>query len=210
MIAQLEAEICRRASRRAATRPSARARGASAEVLAARFDPLDRAVEVQRERGDDHILRVDADLDAEAAADLRRDDADGDLRHAAVCGAICLRTPCGFCVEVVTIKPPLSGSGWARTRARLHRYAGDALIDHPLLTTTSASAKAGRLAAAVRVQVKATLPGTLVVELRCVRRERGFHVHDGGERVVVDVDQIERVARDVAILATTTAIASPT
>ena len=58
--------------------------GVGLQVLGAVLDPLDRATRGQG--GDDgaHVARIDRHLAAEAAADIRRDDADlvlGDLRH---------------------------------------------------------------------------------------------------------------------------------
>ena len=52
------------------------------EVLAAVLDPLDRAAEQPGCEGDEQFLRVDQeDLDAEAAAHIRRDHGDGGLRQ---------------------------------------------------------------------------------------------------------------------------------
>ena len=51
-------------------------------MLAAVLDPAHRMADLQRDRGDGDVLRHDAVLAAEAAADVGRDDADLVLRQA--------------------------------------------------------------------------------------------------------------------------------
>ena len=56
--------------------------GRRGHVLDARLDPAERHAAQARERGHDDVLGIGAELHAEAAADLRRDDADLVLGHA--------------------------------------------------------------------------------------------------------------------------------
>ena len=148
--------------------------------------------------GDHRVLRIEAGLDAEAAADLRRNHADERLRQAGERDELLAHA-----VRILRRgrddQPAVQRIGLGEDRARLHRHRRDPLIDHPLLDD-DVRRREGRRRVAMRVPPgESDIPRRFVVELRRVRRERGFRVHDGRERLVLHIDEIERVARDVAI-----------
>ena len=94
--------------------------------------------------------------------------------------------------------------------ARLHRRVRDAVLDVPARDDPVGGGEH-------RVDVSPrhdALGGDVRLELvpkRSARRIGGvIHGDDGGERLVVDVDELGRVGGDGRVSATTTAIGSPT
>jgi hypothetical protein len=88
--------------------------------------------------------------------------------------------------------------------AGLHRRRVRARVDDVLLTTTSARANTRSVAAlSPASQSKMWLsrwPSLVVADQRGVGIQRLADVDDGGQRLVLDVDQLERVTRGVAVL----------
>jgi hypothetical protein len=68
-------------------------------VLAARLGPLDRAAELARDDEGEHLLGVDVELGAEAAADVGSDDAQLVLGMPVVSASI-TRSTCGIWVAL--------------------------------------------------------------------------------------------------------------
>ena len=153
-------------------------------VLGAGLGPLHRAVEHLRGLGDEEELDVHALLRPEAAADR------GAARRGRVAGsspstgATASRTPCGPCDETHSVIPPSGSPGNGDHAVRLHRHRGEPLVHDPLRDDDVGV-----------VEHAVDRPGThrvgdvrtvLLVQQRRVGRERGFHVGDRRERVVVD------------------------
>ena len=138
------------------------------------------------ERGQHDVLRVAAELHAEAAAHLGRDDAHEVLRHAerrrrgrcAARGAPGA-WPTPRCRRV-------SGVGRGQDGARLHRHAAQPLADHPLLDHAMGLGE-GRVGVA-RLDRSCVLDvlRRVVVELGRAVGHGGERVGDRGQRLPVD------------------------
>ena len=132
-----------------------------AVVLAARLGPLDRARRSVFEAKIDHrVFGVVRDLAAEAAADLRRDDADLVLRDARCRARAGSATMCGFC-EVTQSVTSLVADRYCASAARGSIALGmSRWLMMRSLTTTSAAWKAASTSPPATFQWKQTLPGT--------------------------------------------------
>ena len=169
-------------------------------VLAARLDPFDRRAEAHGEVPDQRLLGVDVQLGAEAAADLRRDDPQLVLRHREHPGQ----------------QRPDQVRNLGRGPQRQRLFAGVIRRDHaarldrhrrqPLVVEAVGNDPVGVLERGV--DVAAAGDGVGVGDVRIERtgvgqRRAGFHrlfgVGHGGQRIVVDVDRVDRIARDVRI-----------
>ena len=93
------------------------------QMLAAILDPAHRMIELERQRGDHHLLRREPRLDAEAAADIGRDDADAPLLDAECLGkAEAERVRhLGRAVDHELVEPMVA---IGQNRAALERHAG--------------------------------------------------------------------------------------
>jgi hypothetical protein len=149
------------------------------------------------------VARIDADLVAEAAADVRRDDPDlvlGDAGDKRVEGAVCVRRLGGLvqrelAVDRVVVGDRAAGLHRRRVRARIHHVLGG---DH----VRAREDRLGRLpVAGLPVEDVVVGPALdLVAHQRRVRVERPAGLDHRRQHLVVDVDQLERVARGVPVV----------
>jgi hypothetical protein len=149
------------------------------------------------------VTRVHGDLVAEAAADVRGDDLDvllrqsrderehGAMRVRRLRGHVDRRLP-GRRIDVRDAAAALERRGMA---ARIVRDEPDHLVGF-------GERLLGRFCVAGLpvVDPVVLLVFLVVADHRRVRFEPGLRAGDDGERVVVDVDQLERVVRDVHVL----------
>ena len=166
------------------------------EGVGAVGDPFDRPAELLRGPQHEHVLGIEEQFHAEAAADISGHDADavlGDLED--VVGEqvadkmrALRRAPqrVGILARIV----------FADGAARLHRIDDDPVVDE-----LEADAMARRRhcpldrGAVADLPVEAEIARRLVPYLRLARIEGVRGVDDGGQRLVIDRDQLGRVAR---------------
>jgi hypothetical protein len=168
------------------------------EVFAAGFDPLDRPLQLVGEGGDDEVFLVGADLDAEAAANLRSDDAD--LIRAQPEGAgdvVAVPVRClGRGPDGDATGQRIGGGGDA---ARLHGHAGDSLRADALLGDDGSVAERRLDFAVVAIPAGADVVSDQVgIELGGIGLHRRFGSDCGRQRFVGDVDRVARVLGLVA------------
>ena len=171
-------------------------------VLAARLGPLDRAAELLGDDEGEHLLGVDVELEAEAAADVGRDDADlvladaGDQREHDAQDVRDL----GGGVDGVLVG---RGDGRDDDGARLHRRAHEALLLEAALDDDGVGVRGERLVVVLAARRTARrrrcwCPCRLWTSGRALL-DRLLHVDDGGQLLVLDDDRLERVGRGVAV-----------
>ena len=120
------------------------------------------------------------------------------------------RTMCGFCVVFQIVSSPVAGT-YCATAPRVSIAVGIRRCwMMRSLTTTSADANAASTSPPATVQWKATLFGTSACSCGAPALVALLGIDDARQRLVVDVDQIERILSLLADSATTTATASPT
>ena len=186
--------------------------GGRDEVLDAVLDPLDG--DPGDDRGDDraHVPRIDPDLVAEAAADVGRHDADvvlGDAGDEGGDGAHRVRglerAPHGeLAVHLVHGRDAAAGL----ERAGVHALVGDRLLRHHLGLVDRPPRRLGvaRLPGEDVVRVAARPVRALGLVRDVLPEDRGVvgegreRVDEGGKRLVLDLDELDRVGRDVAVL----------
>ncbi len=167
-------------------------------VLRALLDPLDREAGPLRDDDPERLLRVDLELRAEPAADVRRDHAQLRLGHAG-------RKRKRHARDVRDLRRGeerhLTGGRerLGEHAARLHRVRDQPLLAVPLL---DGDVRLGEelvdvLAALERPRVAVVRAELLVDERRAVGH-RGLDVGDRRERLVVDLDQLRGVLRERA------------
>ena len=157
----------------------------------------DRPAECLASQRDDGVLRVGAELRAEGAADVRGDDVHllgVEPEHRANCACVPCAPWFGHPDGEPAVLAPGRGGG-----ADLQRHRRDALVDDLLGDDDLAPGEEVRRAAGVRRTRRARScrpPGTAAP-----RRAAGvLGIDDGGQRVVVDVDQLRGVLALVALL----------
>ena len=173
------------------------------QVLRAVLDPLDRHAGDDRADDRHHVARVDADLAAEAAADVRRDDPDLVLRQAGderVHRAVRVRRlggrPDG---QLAADRVHVGDRAAGLQRRRVHPGVEDVLGDDHL--GVGEHLVGLRLVAGLPVEdVVAGAAVLVVADDRGVRVERAAGVDDRGQRVVLHLDELDRVARRVVVL----------
>ena len=173
------------------------------EVLEAVLHPLHGLADHQRGHDRADVAGVDRHLVAEAAADVRRDHPDlvlgqpGDQR---VDGPVRVRGLAGGPQRELPADPLVVGDA----AAGLHRSRVDARVDDVLGDDHVGAGEdrlGRRLVAGLPVEaVVVGLPLEVVADHRGVRREGGAYVDHRRQGVVLHVDQLERVARRVAVL----------
>ena len=173
------------------------------QVLAPVLDPLDRLPGEDRADHREHVAGVDADLVAEAAADVRGDDLDvvlGDPGDQRVDRAVRVRRLVGRPDREPAGHPVHAGDGAAGLhRRRVHARVEHLLGDHHVGGGEHLVRE--RLVAGLPVEdVVVGAPLDVVADHRRVRVERLAGVHDGRQVVVLDVDQLERVPGGVLVL----------
>ena len=102
--------------------------GGGEEVLAPRLHPLHRPAEPAGHGRYQYFLGIDVALDAEAAADVGRDDADRSSGISSA-AATAVRTLNGTCVDDHTVSRPLSASVVASTARPSIGTPGDTGVD---------------------------------------------------------------------------------
>ena len=161
--------------------------------LGTRLDPLHRSRGHARQRRYEVVLRVRADLAAEAAADVRRDHAHLALLQPQRAGheqadevRVLARQPHGqLLVEAFVLGQHAPG---------LHRNWSDPVLEDPLLHHDVRFLERGFRQVEGRIgEVPANVVRSALMRLRGALRERLFEVHDRGQLVVVDLDQVGRV-----------------
>ena len=179
--------------------------GRRAVVLRAALHPLHRPSELLGERPDEHVLRIEEDLRAESATDLRRDAAHLRLGNAEDEGGH--EEP--HDVRSLRRHPDRVLAGrrvvGADCAAWLHGVGISRWFTSRCFTTTSALGD--RLVASRPVAafpVHADVGRRVLVDLGCTVRDRLLCVDDNGQRLPVDLDQRHRVLRRVPILGKTT------
>ena len=170
--------------------------GGGDEVLPAVLDPLDRALDAPRDAAQEDLLRVDLQLDPEAAAEVGGDHADAVLGQAERGLQVGLDPVgnLGGAVEREAAALLVGGDD----AAGLHRHAGVALGREALAQhVRGAGEGAGGVAVAV---VQGVGEVGLEVEDRGVGLQRALGVHHRGQRRVVDLQERHQVLGVVAVL----------
>ena len=161
-------------------------------VLGPCFNPLHGPSKLHRaEHGDEVALDL-RNLAAESAADLRRHHPQpilgnaGDDRHDEAGDVRVLRR--------IPHRQFAGRGGELRDRAaRFHRGWNQPLLDDPIANDDRRARKRGVNVAAGHRPMKGDVARRFRVQLWRARRRRLLRIDDGGERLVLDVDQIERV-----------------
>ena len=168
------------------------------ERLAAVGHPLDVAVELACGPGQAHVLRVQEDLGAEAAAHVRRDHAHLVLGQAQHEGRheqpLHVRVLVADVQRVLVARSVVAADG----RARLHGVGDEAVVDQVELGDVRGAGKRGIDSALVADgPLVAVVVGGDVVQGRAGHTaSRGIgHADHGGQHVVVHLHQLGRVAR---------------
>jgi hypothetical protein len=162
-------------------------------ALAARLHPLDGPAQAARRECRHHFLVGEPELAAEAPAHLRGDHPDdvlGDAEDPGEEGPGPVRG-LGRGPEGQGARLPLREAGAGLEGQRREPLVHDADLDHPV----SAGERVLDLAARPRVLV-GEVARHVLVELDRAGRPRPLRIHDGLERLVVDLDQLGGVARD--------------
>ena len=173
------------------------------QVLAAVLDPLHRLAGHDRPHDGQDVARVDADLAAEPAADVRGDDLDlvlGDAGHQRVDGAVRVRCLVGrpdgeLAGHRVHVGDRAAGLHRRGVHARVEHLLGDHDVrrgEHLVGEVLVAGLPVEDVVVRLALDVVADDRGALV--------ERLLGVHDRRQRLVVDLDEVERVARGVLVL----------
>ena len=183
------------------------------EVLAAVLHPLHRLAGDDGADDREDVAGVDADLVAEAAADIGADDADLVLRQArhhrvdrAVgVGRLARRVHRELAGDLVEVRDRAAGLH----RRRVHARVEDVLLDDDAVRIGRGGGErclrgllVARLPRLVAVHVGDAVVGLalVVADDGGVGVERLLRIHHRRQRVVVDVDELERVLRDVPAL----------
>jgi hypothetical protein len=170
-------------------------------VLAPRLHPLDRPTDLLGQGGHEHVLVVEVDLRAEAAADVERDaahlrlrDPEYECRHQQAHDVRVLR---GHPDRVLARRRLVRG----RSAANLYRGRDQPLVDEPLLHDDLRFGQrlVGRLCVTDR-PVHRDVAGCVLVQLDRTFGGCLLDVDDDVERLPVDVDQLERVLGRVLAL----------
>ena len=173
------------------------------EVLGAVLDPLDRHAGHDRAGDRADVAGIHRNLVAEAAADVVALDADhvlGQPRDVRIDGAVRMRR----LIAVVDVELAGLGIEVGDDAARLERRRMAARIDDVAFDNgvgLRERAVGGGLVAGFpgRAGEVVALARLVVADQRRVRVERFAGVDDRGQRLVLDVDQLERVVRRVLV-----------
>src|SRR3990172_350001 len=167
-------------------------------VLAPLFAPLDRPVELEREVAEQRLLGIDVELAAEPPADVRRDHT-----HLAL-GEIEQLGKMGFQnMRYLSRRPDreflFSGKIAGHYAARLDGVGCQALVHQFLLDDFVRLLESFFDVALLVLPAKGHIVGPFGVDHWGAGRERFFRVSNRRQRLVLHVDQVERVARRIAI-----------
>ena len=154
-------------------------------VLDARLDPPERHAPLARERGHHHVLGIGAELHAEAAAHLGRDDADLVLGHAQGRGEARAER-----VRRLVRRPHDDAAagevGCGEDGPSLDRHTREPLAHHPLLHHAMRLGKGGVGVARLDGLGMLDVLRRVVEELRRAVGHGGGRVHHRGQRLPVD------------------------
>ena len=162
--------------------------GAGQEVLAARLHPLHRTPDAHREQAERHVLRIEDALDAEAAAHVRRDHANGMLGQAEHLGQAVAR-------EVRHLRPgperqlALGRVPVGNAAASLHRRGGVAVRAKRPLDDDHGAVHREIDAAVLEAAREQHVARRLLVHAGGAVAHGGVGVDGGGQRLIVDVDE---------------------
>ena len=169
------------------------------EVLGAILDPLDRTPQQQRRSGGDDVARIDRNLVAEAASDVRGDDADllfGQAGHQGEQGAMGVRGLAGH------VQGRLAGGrvdvGDDAAGLQRRRMAAWVMGRQPHDARGAGEGRLGGLLVARLPVVDVVGVRLVVADDRCVGAERLLRGGHRRQRLVVDLDQCHGVLGDVA------------
>ena len=167
-------------------------------VLPPRLDPLDRPVELAREGRDHDVLRVVHSLGAEAAAHVGgRDHAHLLLGQAELPGdhpAVTMDHLDGAPHGQALVRPADDEA------ARLQGMRAAAREPDPRPDDHVRGADGGLHVAHALAPLRHDIAGRLLVQDGRARGERRVHVHEGGEGLVLDPDQVEGVPGAIGII----------
>ncbi len=164
-------------------------------VLAAGLRPLHRAAELLGQHDREDLLAVDLQLGAESATDVGSHDPEVVLRDAGEQGQ-------EHAQDVRDLGGRPDGDLVAHAhrcrddRARLHRVGDQALVDEAALHDDVGLRLRGLVVAARHPRGVAAVRALVGVDEGRAVLERVLHVDHGGQRLVVDVDEVERVGRE--------------
>ena len=167
------------------------------QVLAPVLDPLHGAPQSHGRPRHDEVLGIEFAAHAEAAADLELDEVDQMLGMAEQVGQ---DAP----VEVRDLgdaperEHPRSRIVGGREPARLHRHAGVTLDREALGETALGGGKPALRVAGARLQPLDDVSAGGGVEHRHARIGRAARVGDDGQKLPVDLDQLQRVLGEIA------------
>ena len=173
------------------------------QVLGAVLDPLDRHAGDDRAGDRAHVAGVDRHLVAEAAADVRAADADhvlGEPRDVRVDRAVRVRRLVAVPdVELAGLRVEVGDDAARLERRRVAARVDDVARDDGVGLGERAVGR--RLVAGLpgRAREVVALAGLVVADQRRVGVERLARVDDRRQRVVLDVDQRERVVGRVLV-----------
>ena len=157
-------------------------------VLGARLDPPERDAPQPGQRRNRDIFRIGAELHPEAAADLRRDDADLVLGHPER-----VRQPAAEHVRRLVTgphhEPAGRGIGGGEDGARLHRDPRETLAVHALLDHAMGFREGGVGVAGLDGLAMLNVLGRVVEELRRAVGHGSRGVRDRRQRLPVHLDQ---------------------
>ena len=164
------------------------------EGLGAVAGPLDRPAQLLRGERGHRVLGIEHRLHAEAAADIGRDHPDLFGREAEIGGERVAERPGSLGAGMdgeLALAPFQLGHG----RPRLHRVADEAVVDQLELGDVRGLGE-GRVhrAGVAIVPVIGDVVGALGMDLRLAGLEGGRGVGDRVQGLVVDLDQLGRVA----------------
>ena len=161
-------------------------------VLAPRFVPLDRPIQLSRTKHREKVGGVRRNLAAEATAHLRGDDADPVFRNS--------RHHRDQKTQDVRILRRIPQRELARRAApfgergsRFHRVRDQSLLHDPLIDDDVRVRKCRIHVAAVQRPVKREVIGNVGMQLRRARLHGLLGIDGARERFVLDVDELERV-----------------
>ena len=168
--------------------------------LGTRRCPFDRAADLHRGPRRDCLVRVVMNLAAETTANLRRNDPDlvfgqaqrGQTHQQAVdMGILGRHVEHQLAGDVVVV---------GKRGARLHRIGNQAVVDDIQAGDVRRVGKGGvRALLVANLPVEGDIVGGIVMHERSAVRSRLFGVRDSVTRIVINIDQFERVVRGVLI-----------
>jgi hypothetical protein len=169
------------------------------QVLAAVLDPLDGTVQAHGRPRHDQVLRVELAAHAEAAADLQLHELDQVLGMSEQIGqhAPVEVRDLGHAPQAEHPAPRVVRRGQA---PGLHGYAGVALDREALAHPMRGRREHARGVSPMGLQPVHHVAPEHLVQDRGAGLERAARIGHGGERVVVDVDQLQRVLGEIPAL----------